>query len=164
MLIGQRYSTVVAASVPFDNSTNTYVANNVEAAILETNIHLIGSQHLLSATYTLTTTDATLPGVTVTAPSIGTYFVIFTGDATSPTSGAAISISIYLAGTQVTGSLRKTIPFSGGTLTSGNARGLIGTNGIVTTTAVNEVIDIRGSVSTTASTVNSGTMSWIRLT
>lgn len=159
---GSSFLTPVAASIPYDNSTDSWVANNVQTAIEEAPIHLRGGDVSLSSTYTLTTSDVLVNGLTI-SPAAGTYLMNFTGDVTSAVSGAAISISLYVGGIQVGVSLRKTIPFSGGALTSGNARGMVGTNKVVTITT-GQAIEIRGSVSSTGPTVNSGTLTYLRLT
>lgn len=105
--------------------------------------------------------DTLMVGMTIT-PVAGTYLVWFSCDILSNTAGAAISVSIYVGGTQKADSLRKIIPFSGGTLTSGNARGGVATNGVV---AVNgaQAIEIRWSASNGTNTAATRTMNILRV-
>lgn len=78
-----------------------------------------------STATTTSSTDAVLTSMTITPPTPGTYHVSFASSVTSATSGAAISFSVYVGGSQNGTSLIKVIPFSGGTLTSGSARGAV---------------------------------------
>lgn len=52
------------------------------------------------------------------SPGAGTYLVLFNCDISSSVVGATISTSIYVTGVQVSGSLRKVIPYTGGTLSA----------------------------------------------
>lgn len=92
-----------------------------------------------------TGSDALIAGMTVT-PLAGTYYVSFSCDISSGSSGAAISVSVYVAGVQVTQSLRKIIPFSGGTLTSGSGRGAMYTQALASVNG-SQAIEIRWSTS-----------------
>lgn len=99
-----------------------------------------------TATLATATTDALLTSMTLT-PAVGTYVVMFNADCTSATAGAAVSFSVYVGGVQNANSLRKIIPFSGGTLTTGNARGSISTLAQVTVNG-SQAITIEWSTST----------------
>lgn len=114
-----------------------------------------------SSSVTSGTSDVLLTGMTIT-PVSGTYMVWFSCDVTSPTAGDAISFSIYVGGVQKADSLRKIIPFSGGTLTTGNARGCAATNGVVTVNG-SQAIEIRWSSSTGGVTAQNRTMSILRV-
>lgn len=156
-------TTQVASSTPFDNSSNGYIATDVQAAIEESNKHLIAGEVNATASATAGTgADALMTTMTVT-PAAGTYLVNFSCDITSNTSGAAISVSIYVGGSQKADSLRKIIPFSGGTLTSGNARGFCGTNGLVTVNG-SQAIEIRWSASSGTNTTAARTLNYLRIT
>lgn len=89
--------------------------------------------------------DTLMTGMTLT-PLIGTYLVWFSCDINAPNAGSVISVSIYVGGVQKTDSLRKVEPFSGGTLTTGSARGMACTNGLVTVNG-SQAIEIRWSAS-----------------
>lgn len=156
------FSTNVASSTHFDNSTNGYIATDVQAAIEETNKHLLAIEVSATASATAPTgTDALMPTMTITA-SPGTYLVYFTCDLNSPNAGAVVSVSIYANGTQIAQSLRKIMPFAGGTLTVGNQRIGAATNGLVTLTA--GAIEIRWSTSSGTITTAARTLNLLRIT
>lgn len=111
---------------------------------------------------TASSTDALLTGMSVTPPLAGTYLVLFSADVTSPTAGAAISFSIYVNAAQIGASLAKIIPFSGGTLTTGNARANVDCMSIQTITA-GEVIEIEWSTSAGTMTCNNRRLIVVRL-
>lgn len=151
-----------ARAVRFDNSTNGYIADDVQAAIEESNTHLLAIE--VSATATASTgsgTDVLLTTMSITA-SAGTYLVWFSTDVTSATAGAAISFSLYNNGVQIATTLRKIIPFSGGTLTSGNARAAVSINKSVTITT--GALEVRWSVSSGTSTCAARTFNMLRIT
>lgn len=155
------YVSPVAVSIPFDNSTNGYIANNVQAAIEESSFHLFDSEVSATAGITAGTgADALMTGMTST-PVAGTYLLWFSCDINSPTAGAVVSVSIYVGGTQKADSLRKVEPFSGGTLTSGSARAMAATNGIVTVNG-SQAIEIRWSSSAGSCTAAARTMNLLR--
>lgn len=155
-------TTQTAQSIPFDNTGNGFTSTDVQSAIVESTHNLIEGE--ASATADATTnsgTDSLLTGMTDT-PVAGTYLVWFSTTITSPTAGAAISISIYVGGVQKADSLRKIIPFSGGTLTSGNARGGVFTNGVVTVNG-SQAIEIRWSTSSGTMTSGPRTLNILRV-
>lgn len=155
-------STQVASSVPFDNSTNGFTSTDVQAAIEEAAHNLAELEASATATATTSSgTDAILTSMTLT-PIAGTYMVWFSCDVTSPTAGAAISFSIYVGGVQKADSLRKIIPFSGGTLTSGNARAVAATNGVVTVNG-SQAITIEWSTSAGTMTAGARTLNTLRV-
>lgn len=108
-----------------------------------------------------TGTDALMNTMTV-SPTAGTYIAIFSTDITSGTSGAAISVSLYIGGVQDASSLRKIIPFSGGTLTSGSGRGVMAINRTVTVTT-GQAVEIRWSTSTAGPTAASRVLTLLRI-
>lgn len=105
--------------------------------------------------------DTLMSGMTIT-PVSGTYLVFFSCDINSNTAGAAISVSIYVAGSQKADSLRKVIPFAGGTLTSGSARAMASTNGVVTVNG-SQAIEIRWSASSGTNSAAARTMNILRV-
>lgn len=118
----------------------------------------------VSATATATTTsnvDAVITGMTMTPPA-GTYLVWYSADLNSPNSGSVVSVSIYVGGVQKGDSLRKIMPFAGGTLTAGSQRVGVSTNGLVT---VNGSQAIAIEWSTSAGTITTGprTMNTLRI-
>lgn len=102
---------------------------------------------------TTSSTDATLTSMTYT-PAAGTYLVLFNTDINSTAAGAAVTFSYYLAAVQVAASQRKIIPFDGGTLSAGAARGMACLQHVITVTG-SQVVDVRWSVSSgTATSAN----------
>lgn len=158
---GSSFITPVAQGIPFDNSTNGWVANNVQAAIEEAPIHLRAGEVSSTATYTTTTTDALVTGMTTT-PVAGTYLVWFSCDANSTTAGAAVSMSYYVGGVQKADSLRKVSPLDGGLGSNASARCGVAINGLI---AVNgsQAIEVRASASTAGQTIAARTMNWLRI-
>lgn len=155
-------SSVVAAAVPFDNSTNGFISTNVQAAIEE--VSFISSTTEVSATASATAgtgADALLTGMTIT-PVAGTYIVWFSCDLNSPTAGVVISVSIYVGGVQKADSLRKVMPFAGGTLTSGSQRVGVATNGQVVVNG-SQAIEIRWSASSGSPTAAARTLNILRV-
>lgn len=152
----------VASSVPFDNSTDSYVATDVQAAIEETNKHLIAAEVSDTANATTTSgTDAVLTGMTVT-PGAGTFLVWFSSSITSNNAGASISYSYYVNGVQKSDSVRKISPFDGGTLSATTARGDTSLNGLITVTA-GQAIDVRWSTSGGTATAGPRTLNYLRI-
>lgn len=105
--------------------------------------------------------DALLTGMTDTPPA-GTYFVAFSCDLNSANAGAVVSISIYVGGVQKADSLRKVMPFAGGTLTSGSQRVGVSINGTVTVNGT-QAIEIRWSTSSNAPTAAARTMNILKV-
>lgn len=118
----------------------------------------------VSATATTTTnsgTDALMNSMTIT-PVSGTYLVWFSTDLNSPTAGAVISLSYYIGGSQKADSLRKVMPFAGGTLTVGNQRIGVALNGVVTVNG-SQAIEVRWSTSAGTMTAAARTMNILRV-
>lgn len=105
--------------------------------------------------------DALMTGMTVT-PVAGTYLVWFSCDINSANAGAATSVSFYVGGSQKADSLRKVVPFCGGTLTSGSARCGVALNGVITVNG-SQAIEIRWSASSGTNTVAARTMNILRV-
>lgn len=101
-------------------------------------------------------TDTLLAGMTLT-PLAGRYLVWFSCDLNSTAAGDVVSISIYVGGVQKADSLRKVMPFAGGTLTSGSQRVGVDTNGLVTVNG-SQAIEIRWSTSAGAPTAAARTL------
>lgn len=106
-------------------------------------------------------TDTLLAGMTLT-PLPGQYLTWFSCDLNSAAAGDVVSISIYVGGVQKADSLRKTMPFAGGTLTSGSQRVGIATNGIVTVNG-SQAIEIRWSTSAGAPTAAARTLNILKV-
>lgn len=112
-----------------------------------------------SATATATSAtgaDALMTGMTLT-PLAGRYLVWFSSDLNSAAAGDVVSVSIYVGGVQNVPSLRKIMPFAGGTLTSGSQRVGVSTNCLVTVNGA-QAIEIRWSTSAGAPTASSRTL------
>lgn len=105
--------------------------------------------------------DALLTGMTIT-PVAGTYLVWFSCDINSINAGNAISLSLYVGGTQKADSIRKVVPFCGGTLTSGSARCGVAINGLVTVNG-SQAIEVRWSASAGTNTAAARTMNLLRV-
>lgn len=118
----------------------------------------------VSATASITAgtgADTLMTGMTVT-PIQGIYLVWFSCDITCSTAGAATSVSIYVGGTQKGDSLRKVAPFDGGTLSVGNARCGVATNGIVTVNG-SQAITIEWSASSGTNTAGPRTLNYWKI-
>lgn len=157
---GYGSSSTVAAAVPFDNSTNGFVATDVQAAIEEATFHL--TSHEITATGTITTTsstDAVMTSMTETPPA-GTWLYMFNCDVISNNFNQTLSFSFYLAAVQIAVTKRQLIPYDGGTLGGTTARDIVQLQSIITTTG-SQVVDVRWS--STAGTGTSSNRSLIRL-
>lgn len=97
--------------------------------------------------------EVLIAGMTLT-PIAGTYFVSCSFDINSAVSGAVISVSVYVGGTQDAASLRKVEPFSGGTLTSGSARAAVHTQALAVVNG-SQAIEVRWSTSNAGPTAAS---------
>lgn len=118
----------------------------------------------VSATSNATTssgTDALMTSMTST-PVAGTYLVWFSCDLNSPTGGAVVSVSYYIGGSQKADSLRKIMPFAGGTLTAGNQRVAVAINGVVTVNG-SQAVEVRWSTSSGTITAAARTMNLLRV-
>lgn len=152
----------VAASTPFDNATNSYVATDTQAAIEETNKHLIAAEAIDANNATTTSgTDAVLTSMTIT-PGAGTYMVWFSSSITSNNAGAAISYSYYVNAVQKAATLNKISPFDGGTLSATTARGAVSLVSLITVTA-GQAIDVRWSTSGGTATCGPRTLAYLRI-
>lgn len=109
-----------------------------------------------------TGTDTLIAGMTTGTLAVGTYMIWFSCDLNSVNAGVVISISIYVGGVQKADSLRKVMPFAGGTLTSGSQRVGVATNGLVTVNG-SQAVEIRWSTSSNAPTAAGRTLNWIRV-
>lgn len=105
--------------------------------------------------------DALMAGMTIT-PAVGKYLVWFSCDLNSTAAGDVLSVSIYVGGVQKADSLRKIMPFAGGTLTSGSQRVGMATNGIVTVNGA-QAIEIRWSTSAGSPTAAARTLNILQV-
>lgn len=153
---------VVAASVPFDNSTNGFTSTDVQAAIVEASTRLVASEVSATANDTTTSsTDSPLNSMTIT-PAAGTYMVWFGTTITSNSAGAAISISLYVGGAQKADSLRKITPLDGGLGSSGSSRGTSDINALVTVNG-SQALVVQWSISSGTATCGPRTMNILRI-
>lgn len=150
----------VAVSVPYDNSTDGWVAQNVQAAIEEAPLHLRGYEASATATLAVSTTNTVV--LSIAAPATGTYFVQFSTDVLCSTAGATATFMIGISGVAKADSVRVVIPLAGGLL-SGNARGCATTTGIVSAT-LGQTIEIWCQGSSTNPTLGARTLDLLRLT
>lgn len=154
--------TQTAISIPFDNSTDGFVATNVQAAIEEAGKHLASIEVSDTGTISAPTgTDALMTTMSIT-PTPGTYICWFTCDINSGVGGAAISCSIYVNGVQDASSLRKVIPFAGGTLTTGAARAAMAINRTVAVTT-GQTVQVRWSSSNAGPTAAARVLTMLRV-
>lgn len=157
-----QYVSPVAASIPFDNSTNGFTANNVQAAIEEATYQLSDFEATATASITAGTgADALMTGMTL-SPTPGIYIALFSCDILCATAGAATSVSIYVGGAQIADTLRKVAPFDGGTLSSTSARCGVAINKRITVT-VGQAIEVRWSASNGTNTAASRTLTIFRV-
>lgn len=96
-------------------------------------------------------TDANILSMSYTPPA-GTYLVLFNADMISNAAGAAISCSYYVDAVQDAASLRKIIPFDGGTLSSTTARGIMQLQRVITVNGSN-LVQVFWSISSGTATV-----------
>lgn len=119
----------------------------------------------VSATANTTTssgTDALMNSMTMTLAS-GTYLVWFSCDLSSPTAGAVVSVSFYVAGAQIGQSLRKVMPFAGGLGSSTSQRATAAVNGLLTVNG-SQAIEVRWSTSSGTITAAARTMNYLKVT
>lgn len=145
---------VLVSSAAAPTAGQALVATGPSAAAWSNVIGLLTSNTVVTGAVTTTSsTDSLLNGMTIT-PAAGTYLILFNSDIDSNAAGAAISVSVYIGGTQVASTLRKIIPFDGGALSAGDARGIAATQHIATVNG-SQAIEIRWSISSgTASAAN----------
>lgn len=155
------YESPTAYGIPFDNSTNGFTAINVQAAIEEARV-VISSQITATANATTTSgTNALLTGMTIT-PAAGTYLVMFSGSMNLNAAGSTGSMSLYVAGAQITHTVRNSSVFDGGALSATSATGAIALQHIATVTG-SQVVQIEWSVSSGTATCGPRTLTLLRL-
>lgn len=161
--MGFGHVTPVAAGIPYDNSTDGWIAEDVQAAIEEAPIHLRAGEVHTTSTFTLSATPTLIPGITTT-PVAGTYLVWFSDVITVASVGAIATAGLYVGGTLKADSVRAISPFDGGLTSNVNAAGVIAINALVTVNG-SQAIQVRASTSTgTATCGAAGTMNWLRTT
>lgn len=158
------FESPVASNVPFDNSTDGFAANNVQAAIEEaaSGAHLLATEVGATANATTTSgTDAIITGMTAT-PAAGTYLVWFSSAINSSQAGATVTVSMYVGGVQRADSVRAVSPFDGGTLSALTASCGMAINGLVTVTG-SQAITIEWHTSAGTATCGARTLNYLRV-
>lgn len=153
----------VAVAIPFDNSTDGWVATNVQAAIEEAPLHLRSIE--VSATADATTTSGTqalLTTMTVT-PSAGTYLVWFSTSVVSNGTNCTSTFGLYVGGTLKADSSRTNQPYDGGTLAATTATAGVAINGIVTVNG-SQAVEIHWSTAGGTATCHQRTLNLLRVT
>lgn len=105
--------------------------------------------------------DALMTNMSLT-PGSGQYLVFFSSDISSSIAGATISVSIYVNGVQVPGTLRKVIPYAGGALSTPPGREVVAINQTVIAGETDE-IEVWWSTSNTGPTTSSRTLTILRI-
>lgn len=145
----------------FNNTTNGYVATDVQTAIEEANKHLLAIEVSATANATTTSgTDALLTTMNITATP-GTYLVWFTTTITSNNAGAIITVSLYNNNVQVPETVMKISPFDGGALSAPDARGSVAIAKMVTITA--GALQVRWSTSGGTATCGPRVLNMLRV-
>lgn len=157
---GTSFITPVAVGIPYDNSTDGWVANNVQAAIEEAPIHLRTGEVSSTADVTLATSATLLPGITTTLV-VGSYLVWFSASVTSDGTNSISTFGLYVGGTLKADSSRTVQPYDGGALAAASASGSVGINGLVTVTG-STVVQIRASTAAGTAICHQATMNWLR--
>lgn len=103
-----------------------------------------------AGTITSSSTNALLNSMTIT-PAAGSYNVRFVGDFESNASGAAITALFRLGGVDQTNSQQKIIPFDGGALSAGAARGMMVLEDLLTVNG-SQTIEVYWSISSGTAT------------
>lgn len=155
-------STQTAVSTPFDNSTNGFIATDVQAAIEETTRYLTDLEVSATGSTSVTTSVAVMNSMTLTPSLAGSYLAWFSCDIESGVAGAAITVQFYVNAVADASSQRKIIPFSGGTLTSGSGRGTVAFQKVLTVTA-GQTIDVRWSSSNNGPTAAARTLTLLKV-
>ena len=114
------------------------------------------------ANFTCTTTDQVVTGVTLSAPPAGTYEVTMAGDISSPTSGVVVTMHFQSNGATTTHGSIKTMPFAGGTLTSGSQR-IPFAKTVITTLNGTNALEVWCSTSSNTVTVANTSLTYVRL-
>lgn len=159
---GTSFITPVAVGIPFDNSTDGWVANNVQAAIEEAPIHLRAGEVSSTADATLATSATLLPGITTTLVA-GSYLVWFSASLTSAGTNSTSTFGLYVGGTLKADSVRIIQPYDGGALSAATANGGVSINAFVTF-ASSTVVQIRALTAAGTATCHEATMNWLRCT
>lgn len=113
-------------------------------------------------TTTSSSTDAVMNAMTFNAPATGTYLLFFNTDLATPTAGAVVTLSFYVAGVQDAESQRKCMPYDGGALSSSPERKIASLQGIVAATS-GQAITVQWSTSSGTTTAASRSLIWWRL-
>jgi hypothetical protein len=72
--------------------------------------------------FTCTTTDQVITGVSIAAPPAGNYLISMSGDINSTNAGTVVTLHFQSNNSSTTHGQLKTMPFAGGTLSSGSQR------------------------------------------
>lgn len=100
----------VAASVPFDNSVNGFIAENVQTAIEESKNTASTTEVVATAdTTTTSTTDVLINSMTIT-PVAGDYLVWFSTCVDHSAQSVAVVVSLYVGGSLIVDSVRAPVP------------------------------------------------------
>lgn len=155
------YITPVAVGIPFDNSTNGFVATNVQAAIEEATYKLNETEVSATAdTTTTSTTDVLMNSMTLT-PIAGTYLTWFSTTVDHSNQSVAVVVSIYVGGVLNTASVRSVIPrFNGAGAISLSP--CVATNGVVTVNG-SQAIEIRWKTASNTATAHQRTLDILRV-
>ena len=97
------------------------------------------AQQIVTADYTLTTSEADVTGASITVPKAGTYFAHFSADCDIATGDTFVNIVLNVNGSNVGGSLWGK---RGG---AHQATSTVAAMWKITTTAANQVVKIRAS-------------------
>lgn len=96
----------VAITIPFDNSTNGFIATNVQTGIEEARTTVLNYSATATANTTTTSgTDAIINSMTLTLPA-GTYAIIYSGQIGTSGTNNSGEISLYNGVSRVTHSVR----------------------------------------------------------
>lgn len=159
-------ATAVALATPFDNSTNSFVATNVQAAIEEVHNATITnlSTTEVSATAdttTTSTTDVLINAMTIT-PVAGTYLVWFGTCVDHSAQSVAVTVSLYAGGVLLTETVRSPVPRFNGI----GANSLNPNVNTFTKVAVNgsQAIEARWKTASGTATAHQRTMFILRVT
>lgn len=106
------------------------------------------------------TSNVVMTGMTSTPPA-GTYLVIFSSWFTHSNGNATVTLSIFVGGSQNTGSIRTFIPFTGA-VGGANNGAMAGTNAIVTVNGA-QAVALEWLTSTGTATAHNGTFDLIRI-
>lgn len=110
---------------------------------------------------TTSSTDAQMASMTVT-PQAGTYLVMFSSSVNTNNAGSTATISMYVAGTQITHTIRSSSVFDGGALSAANATGGVAIQHIATVGGT-DTIQIDWKVSAGTATCQYRTLSLVKI-